>query len=193
MNQMRKLIVAGLLCAAAACAQGISIGAIAGAPLTDVESTTTINGISYLPKSPNFTAGVTFQVNLPIHLRLELDALTRPANFRVSSLVADTSAEQWRFPLILQYRLGGGHKTIAPFVGVGASFEHLYQIKNAVTSGPGSIVSNSPGGLLLDGGLDFKLKLFRLSTELRYTRDVNSAIQSVSQLNTPEVLVGFHF
>ena len=82
---------------------------------------------------------------------------------------------------------------MTPFVGAGASFEHLYQIKNAVTSGPGSIASNSPGGMLMDGGLDFKLKLFRLSTELRYTRQFNASIFQVSQLNTAEVLVGAHF
>ena len=189
---MRKLIVAGLLTVAAACAQNISVGAIAGVPFTNVESTTTISGISYLPKSPNFALGGSFQLNLPFHLRLELDALVRPASFKVSSLATNTSAMEWRFPLIAQYRLGS-NKVMTPFVGVGASFSHLYQIKNAVTSGPGSIVSNSPGGMLIDGGLDFKLKLFRLSTELRYTRQINASIISVSQLNTAEVLVGAHF
>lgn len=189
---MRKLIVAGLLTVAAACAQNISVGVMAGVPFTSVESTTTIGGVSYLPKSPDFALGGSFQLNLPFHLRVEFDALARPASFRVSSLAANTSATEWRFPLIAQYRLGS-HGAITPFVGLGASFEHLYQISNAVTSGPGSIATNSPGGLLLDGGLDFKLKLFRLSTELRYTRQVNASIVDVSQLNTAEVLVGAHF
>lgn len=189
---MRKLLAVGFLTVAAACAQNISIGGIAGVPLTNVEATTTISGISYLPQSPHFTLGATFQVNLPFHLRLEGDALVRPASFKVSNLVSNTSATEWRFPIIAQYRLGS-HKLMTPFVGVGASFEHLYQIKNAVTSGPGSIATNSPGGLLLDGGLDFKLKLFRLSTEMRYTRQVNASILDVSQLNTAEVLVGAHF
>jgi hypothetical protein len=189
---MRKLILAGLLTAAAACAQNIAVGAIAGAPFTSVESTTTIAGISYLPKSPNFALGGSFQVNLPLHLRLELDAIARPASFRVSTLTSNTTATEWRFPLIAQYRLGS-NKLMTPFVGVGASFEHLYQIKNAVASGPGSIVTNSPGGMLIDGGLDFKLKLFRLSTELRYTRQVNAAVVSVSQLNQAEFLLGVHF
>jgi len=189
---MRKFIVAGLLTAAAACAQNISVGALAGVPFTNVESTTTISGIQYLPKSPHFAIGGTFQLNLPFHLRLELDALMRPASFKVSNLLNNTTATEWRFPVIAQYRLGS-NKVMTPFVGAGASFEHLYQIKNAVTSGPGSIASNSPGGMLMDGGLDFKLKLFRLSTELRYTRQFNASIFQVSQLNTAEVLVGAHF
>jgi len=189
---MKRILLAGLLTAAAACAQNISVGAIAGAPFTSVESSTTIGGISYLPKSPYFTAGGSFQLNLPFHLRLEFDALVRPASFRVSNLLTNTSATEWRFPLIAQYRLGSG-KALQPFVGVGASFEHLYQIGNAVTSGPGSIATNSPGGMLLDIGADVKLKLFRLSGELRYTRQFNDSILDVSQLNQAEVLFGAHF
>ncbi len=195
---MRKLILAGLLVASSfggsAFAQAISVGAIAGAPFTDVESNVTVGTVSYIPKSPKFVVGGSFQLNLPFRLRLELDALARPASFRVSNLVSDTSATEWRFPVLLQYRLGKGKGIgMQPFVGVGASFEHLYQIKNAVTSGTGSIASNSPGGVVLDGGVDFKLKLFRLSAELRYTRQANDSIVSVSQLNQAEVLAGFHF
>lgn len=189
---MRKTILAGLMTAAAACAQAISVGVIAGAPFTNVEATTTVSGISYLPKSPKFTVGPTFQLNLPFHFRVEFDALVRPANFQVSNLIANTNATEWRFPLLVQYRFGSG-KLVQPFAGVGASFEHLYQIKNAVVSGPGSIATNSPGGMVIDGGLDFKLKLFRLSGEMRYTRQWNGAILDVSQLNQAEVLVGARF
>jgi len=189
---MRNIVLAVLFTAAAASAQNISVAAYAGAPLTNVESTTTIDGISYLPKSPHFDVGAGVQVNLPFHLRIEFDALVRPASFKVSNLIANTSATEWRFPLIAQYRFGKG-KLFQPFVGVGASFEHLYQIKNAVTSGVGSIATNSPGGMLIDGGVDVKLKLFRLSGELRYTRQFNGAIFDVSELNQAEVLVGAHF
>jgi hypothetical protein len=189
---MRKLVIAGLLTVAAGYGQAISVGAIAGAPFTNVESTTTISGITYLPKSPDFTVGGSFQLNLFLRFRFEMDALARPASFKVSSLIANTSATEWRFPAIAQYRLGNG-KLFQPFVGVGVSFEHLYQIKNAVTSGPGSIASNSPAGLLLDGGVDVKLKLFRLSGELRYTRQFNDSILDVSQLNQAEFLLGAHF
>jgi hypothetical protein len=189
---MRKLILVGLLTAAAGCAQGISIGILGGAPLENIETTTTISGVSYLAKSPNFTVGPAFQVNLPLHLRFEFDALVRPANFQVSNLLTKTDAMQWRFPILVQYRFGSG-KLLQPYLGVGASFEHLYQIKNAVTSGPGSIATNSPGGMILDAGVDFKLKLFRPSVELRYTRQFNGAIFDVEQLNQAEVLVGAHF
>jgi hypothetical protein len=191
---MRKLILAGLVTAAAMYGQAISVGAIGGVPFQDLENTTTISGIQYLPKGPNFTVGPTVQVNLPLHLRVEFDALARPTSFQVSNLVgtSKTSATEWRFPLIVQYRLGKA-PVVHPFIGVGASFEHLYQIKNAITSGPGSIATNSPAGMLLDAGLDFKFGPARLSTELRYTRQFNSSILDLSQLNQGEVLVGVRF
>jgi hypothetical protein len=181
-----------MLTAAAACAQGLSVGVYAGAPFTDVEHNATIGGVSYLPKSPKFLVGGGVQLNLPLHLRLELDALARGASFRASNLTSDTNATEWRFPLLLQYRFGS-KSVIQPFVGVGASFEHLYQIKNAATSGTGSFASNSPGGMVIDGGLDFKLKVIRISTEVRYTRQFNDAVVSLSQLNQADVLVGIHF
>src|SRR6185503_10670780 len=149
---MKRIFLVALLTAAAACAQGLSVGVYAGAPFTDVEHNTTVSGISYVAKSPKFVVGGGLQLNLPLHLRLELDAL-----------------------------------------GVGASFSHIYQIKNAVTSGTGSFASNSPAGMLIDGGLDFKLKVIRISTELRYTRQFNDAVVSLSQLNQADVLVGIHF
>lgn len=190
---MRKLILAGLVTAAAMYGQAISVGALGGVPLTDVVSTTTIDGITYLPKGPNFVLGPSVQVSLPFHFRVEFDALARPSSFHVSNLIGNTSATQWRFPLIVQYRLGNKAKFFQPFVGLGMSFEHLYQIKNAVTNGPGSIATNSPAGMLLDAGVDFKLGICRLSGELRYTRQFNDSIQDLSQLNQAEVLVGVRF
>jgi hypothetical protein len=189
---MRKLVIAGLLTAAAACAQTISIGAIAGVPFADAVAAKTINGIEYLPQSPNFTFGGSFQLNLPFRLRLELDALARRASFSASNLVNNVNSTEWRFPVIFQYRLNHG-TAFQPFLGVGTSFSHIYQIENAITSGTGSFATNSPAGMLIDGGLDFKLKLFRLSTELRYTRQFSDSVQNISQLNQAEVLVGVHF
>jgi opacity protein-like surface antigen len=189
---MKRIFLIGLLTAAAACAQGLSVGVYGGAPFTDVEQNTTVGGISYVAKSPKFMVGGGIQLNLPLHLRLEFDALARGATYRASNQTADTNATEWRFPLIMQYRFAT-KGVVQPFIGVGASFSHIYQIKNAVTSGPGSFASNSPAGMLVDGGLDFNLKLIRISAEMRYTRQFNDPVVSLSQLNQADVLVGVHF
>ena len=189
---MKRIFLVGLLTAAAACAQGLSVGIYAGAPFTDVEKNATISGISYVSKSPNFVVGGGLQLNLPLHLRLELDALARGATYRASNQTVDTKATEWRFPLIMQYRFAT-KGVIQPFIGLGTSFSHIYQIRNEVTSGPGSFVKNSPAGMLIDGGLDFNLKPIRISAELRYTRQFNDTVVSISQLNQADVLVGIHF
>ncbi len=189
---MKKIVLVGLLTAAAACAQGFSVGVYAGAPFTDVEQSVTVGSVSYAAKSPKFLVGGGVQLNLPVHLRLELDALARGASYRASNLFDDTTAIEWRFPLILQYRFNS-KGLVQPFIGVGGSFAHLYNIKNAVTSGPGSFANNSPAGMLIDGGLDLNLKLIRISAEMRYTRQFNDPVVSISQLNQADVLVGIHF
>jgi hypothetical protein len=192
---MQKLFLLSILSAAAASAQAISVGVMAGVPVLDLTSSKTINAVQYDPQSLHYTVGGAFQLDLPFQIRLEIDALYRPASFSVSSQVNDVTAAHWRFPVMGKYRfknkIGGGH--LEPFAGAGFSFDHLYQVSNAVTSGPGSIVSNSPGGVVLVGGVDFKAFGKRLSAEGRYTRQANDTIQSISQLNNVDFLLGFHF
>jgi hypothetical protein len=192
---MRKLIVLSVLSAAAACAQAISVGAMAGVPVLDLTSSKTINAVHFDPQSLHYTVGGDFQLYLPFQIRLEIDALYRPASFSVSTQTNNVTAAHWRFPVLGEYRfknkIGGGH--LEPFAGAGFSFDHLYQISNAIAAGPGSIVSNSPGGVVLVGGVDFKAFGKRLSAEGRYTRQANDSIQSISQLNNVDFLLGFHF
>jgi hypothetical protein len=192
---MRKLILLTVLSAAAACAQAISVGVLAGAPILDLTSSKNISGVQYNPQSLHLTVGGAFQLDLPFRLRIEVDAMYRPMNFRASSIAKDITAADWKFPVMAKYRfknkISGGH--LEPFAGAGFTFDHLYQISNAVTSGPGSIVKNSPGGVLLVGGVDFRALGKRLSAELRYTRQSNDSVISLSQLNQADVLIGIHF
>src|SRR5438874_12959672 len=116
---MTKLLTLGALFVAGASAQTFSFGIIGGAPFTDVAKATTQNNLSFVPKSTNFTVGPAFQVNLPLSLRFEVDALYRPYSFRETgttpvAFVNDISASQWRFPFLLQYRLGT--PVVKPFV-----------------------------------------------------------------------------
>ncbi len=196
---MRNLILLGLFSMGAANAQGLSVGAIGGAPFTDVVNGNTVNGIQSVAKSTNFTIGGALQVNLPLSLRLEVDALFRPYSFNLTSrdIGEDISGQQYRFPVLLQYRLGGP-PLIKPFVEAGLSFDHIAGIsaaaKSAITSGPGTLLHQSDAGIVLGAGIDVKVPLIiRVSGEIRYTRQTVSNFADFSNQNQAEVLVGVHF
>src|ERR1700757_2051334 len=68
-------------------AQALSVGVLAGAPFTDVvnnsSSLGSADGLFGIANSTNFTIGPTVRVNLPMHLRVEVDALYRPYGFNL--------------------------------------------------------------------------------------------------------------
>jgi Outer membrane protein beta-barrel domain len=198
---MRKLFMLGAFCALTASAQSIfSIGLIGGAPFTDVVSATNQNNLAFIPKSTNFTIGPSFQVNLPLSLRIEVDALYRPYSFTATMsnpaaiAVYNVSGSQWSFPILAQYRF----KTplVKPFVEAGVSFDHLANLSTAandIASGPGTLIHQTNAGVVLGGGVDVKIPFIRLSGELRYTHQGSAYFQGISNLNEAEVLLGVHF
>jgi Outer membrane protein beta-barrel domain len=192
-------LLLGLFTVGAANAQALSVGVMGGAPFTDVVNGDTVNGVRSIARSNNFTVGPVLQVNLPLSLRLEVDALFRPYHVNLNSVnfVEDISAQQWRFPVLLQYRFGGP-PVLKPFVEAGLSFDHLAGISNAakstLASGPGALLHQSDAGIILGAGIDIKLPLIiRFSGELRYTRQTVSNFSDFSNLNQAEVLFGIHF
>jgi hypothetical protein len=200
---MKALILLGALSALSASAQSISVGVIGGAPFTDVVTATNQNNLAFLPKSTNFTGGPSFQVNLPLSLRLEVDALYRPYSFTASPVAVlpgftsspiNVSGRQWSFPILAQYRFK--LPVVQPFIEGGLSFDHLSNLSAAaknITSGPGQLVQQSHAGVVLGGGVDVKIPFFRISGELRYTHQGSADFQAISNLNQAEVLVGVHF
>lgn len=194
---MIRLPLAIILCTASAFAeQALSVGVLGGAPFTDVVDATTSGTLNVVPKSANFSIGGVVQVNLPASFRIEGDALYRPYSYSRTTLgsIVNISAAQWRFPVLLQYRLGKSR--LAPFVGAGLSFDHLSNISaaaNAVTSGPGTLLQQSHAGAVMGAGIDIKAVLVRISAELRYTHQGSADFQSLSKLNQTEFLLGIHF
>jgi hypothetical protein len=189
-----------LLTAAAANAQqALSVGVTGGAPFTSVVNGNTVNSIQSISKSTNFTIGGAIQVNLPLNLRIEVDGLFRPWSFNLTSLnvFQDISAQQYSFPVLLEYRLPGP-PLIKPFVEAGLQFDRLAGIsaaaKSTITSGPGELLHQSDASIVLGAGIDVKVpKIIRFSGELRYIRQTVSNFQDFSNLNQAEVLVGVHF
>jgi hypothetical protein len=196
---MRTFICVCLFTAGMAHAQALSVGVIGGAPLTNVVNGNTLNSIQSISKSTNFTIGGAIQVNLPLNLRIEVDGIFRPYSFNLTSLnlVQDISAQQYSFPVLLEYRLPGP-PLIKPFVEAGLQFDHLAGIsaaaKSAIASGPGELLRQSDAGIVIGAGIDVKVPLIiRLSGELRYIRQTLPNFQDFSNLNQAEVLVGVHF
>ena len=196
---MRNFICVCLFTAGIANAQALSVGVIGGAPLTNVVNGNTLNSIQSISKSTNFTIGGAIQVNLPLNLRIEVDGLFRPYSFNLTSLnlVQDISAQQYSFPVLLEYRLPGP-PLLKPFVEAGLQFDHLAGIsaaaKSAITSGPGVLLRQSDAGIVIGAGIDVKVPLIiRLSGELRYIRQTLPNFQDFSNLNQAEVLLGVHF
>jgi hypothetical protein len=193
---MNKLILLSLATVVGAQAQAFSVGIIGGAPFTDVVKKDVVSGLQSIPKSTNFTIGPSFRVGLPASLRIEVDALYRPYSFSLALPGSSTniSANQWRFPVLLQYRFGT--PVVKPFLEAGLSFDHLSGISSAaksITSGPGYLLHPTDAGIVLGGGVDVKIPFFRVSGELRYTRQTVSNFASISNLNQAELLLGIHF
>jgi hypothetical protein len=198
-NQMRKVFPLLLVCASFACAQSLSVGLLGGAPFSDIvnSGSVNINSTTFSPTSPHFTIGPAIQVNLPLSLRIEVDALYRPYGLTVSGpqVNQDLSGQQWRFPVLLQYRFHA--PLVKPFVSAGFSYEHLSGIssafQSAITSGPGTLLHQNNVGIVLGAGVDVKVPLVRVSGELRYTRLTLSEFANISDLNQAEVIFGVHF
>jgi hypothetical protein len=200
MRVLRTGLLPGVLWTAPACAQIFSVGVLGGAPFTNVISSDQNNNVSAVPRSSNFVVGPTVQINLPLSLRVEADALYRPYSFQITSLgvpgINTVSAMDWDFPFLLQYRIANPLPHLKPFVEVGVSFDHLADISAAaknVSSGPGTLIRQSNAGVVLGGGVDLKIPFIRISGELRYTHQGSADFQALSNLNQAEVLVGVHF
>ena len=199
---MRRLVIIGLLCSVAAFGAGDrvwSVGVIGGVPFNDVgtaQINVTGSFVSFTAPSdsPRYTVGPALRINLPARFRLEADALYRPYSWfefvgfnssvaNVHSVVYSVAnvniSAQWRFPVVLQYRLPSRHR-FTPFVGAGPSFQHL-----SGSSTGGTLEHLNSTGVVAGGGADLKIPHLRLSAELRYTH--------VAAGNSGELLVGVHF
>jgi hypothetical protein len=165
-----------------------SVGVLGGAPFTNAVSST-----PYL--SPNFVVGPALQVNLPLSLRFEVDALYRPVKFDLVNefFSGQVSGSQWQFPFLLQDRFKA--PLVKPFVEAGVSFDHLADISAAAkeVSGTGQLLQQSHASFVLGGGVDVKIPFIRLSGELRYIHEGSADFAGISNLNQAEVLVGIHF
>ena len=198
---MIKPALLGLLISGFCFGQTLSVGVLGGAPFTDVVNNGSVGPINTVVTSSNFTIGPALQLSLPLNLRVEFDALYRPYGFTLyNRLIAapinngtSVSGQQWRFPLLVQYRFP--FPVVHPFVEVGPSFQHLTGTGSLISAiaAPVQLLHTSNVGIVIGGGVEVKVPLVRLSGELRYTRDSVSYFSNITNLNQAEVLFGIHF
>ena len=199
MQLIKVLSLLFLLCIGVATAQGVSVGVIGGVPLTTVvNEAATPDSLCFATCGDNgsrFTIGPSFRVNLPMNLRVEVDALYRPYGFTAfggDGFNHRVSGSQWRLPVLLQYRFNA--RVLHPFVEGGLSFEHLANLSDTVPNLlPLSLQHRSDLGVVVGGGVDLSLRHMRISGELRYTRQTVTNFANVSNLNQAEILLGIRF
>jgi hypothetical protein len=166
----------------------LSYGVIGGVPFGKL--TTGTAGL--VDQSGSYTIGPTVQVGLPLGFRVEADALYRGAGLQYNSTLVLSgqstqkfSAAQWRFPVLVQYRLSA--PVVKPFVEAGYSYDHV----SIQSVAPYAITSHH--GFVMGAGVDFKVPFVRVSPEIRYTRDLGAGTGQALQLNQAELLVGVRF
>lgn len=192
-----RLALLFLLAASAAYPQRLlSFGFKIGHPFKDVlKSGLTVNTV-LTPSSGSFTLGPTVELNLPRRLSVEGDILYRPLTYDVRYTGAGSLPQyqggEWRFPILLKYRLKGGF--VRPFLAGGPAWQKITGFSNAA-----DFEKRTATGGVAAAGLEGKLALFTLSGELRYTRWGSASIRSVAAglkragLDEVDFLMGFTF
>ena len=183
----------------------LSVGLKAGVPLTSAFSTVQTGHAAADSYDRSYIVGPTAEIRLPFHLSFEADALYRRNGFTyysggfgfgtpfyVPPSVNRTSLNDWQFPFLGKYEWKFG--LLRPFVDAGVVYRHL-SVSNTVLLRPGN---PNTTGLIVGGGVSFKLLLLRLSPEIRYTHWFTPPFQSgdlvvQSTTNQADFLLGISF
>jgi len=183
-------LIAGLLLMAGLLEAQLHVGVKGGVPLADVTQTITAPNFRNLP--PRWTLGLMVDVELPLRLGIEVDALYRRAGYEYPARVplgtppatAQVKEGFWDFPVIAKYRFGEG--AVRPYLGAGWSYRKLNDLLRP---------ASGSNGFTLAAGFTVRALAVRLSPELRYSRWGGSANQAAFRAarNQVELLVGFSF
>lgn len=180
-----------ILAAAPAFAAGpLAFGVKGGAALNDViEAQPPIQSMFQ-----RWTLGPMIELDLPLGLGVEFDALYRSTGYQVSPNLESTAAS-WEFPLLLKYKFPGA--VLRPYVGAGVSFRNIGDL--SLLNQPSQLFQfqNGSRGFVMEVGARFDLKLIKLAPELRYTYWGNQPLNVGNVLkygqNQVEVLIGLTF
>jgi len=151
-----------LLCAAAASAQGLSVGVRGGAPLNDFfdSAQTRFREIPH-----RYIVGPTFEVRLPANLGISLDVLYQ--RLEVDDNGAIKTGSVWEFPIMLRKRFG--KNAAKPFLAGGVSINRLSP--GAITD-PAAFFKTSTTGIVVGAGVELKALFLKFTPEIRYTHRI---------------------
>ena len=190
------------LFARVATGQPVSVGVTVGVPFGDPYS---LPGREFVIDKQQWTIGPTIEFNLPLRLAIGIDAMYQPLSARGGTSIegapftATGSASRWDVPIYLKYRLGDW-PVVRPFVagggGVGVAWGSFERRGNGPLFGLATVVRRDlnevGGGVLVGGGVEFKLGRLKIAPEIRYT-NWQSGILASQRLNQTSILAGFRF
>jgi opacity protein-like surface antigen len=206
---MIRLALLCFIATATAQAQLIGGGIKFGAPLT--EAKVAFNPSNAFESDASYVLGPQFELRLPAGFAIEFNALYTNLKLQPTSLAATAlglnafDADSWEFPLLGKKKFGSG--ALRPFVGIGASFRRLTNVKNIGSFIVGSDASSNPDdyegrnstGFVIGAGLEIRALFIRLSPEIRFTRwgtkSLGEGVRNVFRLNENQgqVLIGISF
>ncbi|MEO8026561.1 MAG: hypothetical protein ABI823_08805, partial [Bryobacteraceae bacterium] len=107
-------------------------------------------------------------------------------------LQTNIDASAWEFPILLKYKMKG-IPLIRPYLGAGLSFKRITGASDIV-----ELTHKTSTGVVLEGGIEIKALLLRISPEIRYTGYTVASFESPNGLlkankNQLAFLVGFSF
>lgn len=192
---MRHLFLGSVLTAfiaVSAYAQPFGIGVKGGVPLNDAFLVTPTNPIQYVADTHRYTLGPYVELRLPAGFGVELDALYKTYEYRqvVPSPTLDQSSHAWEFPVLIKKRFFSG--PVKPYLEAGAAFSHL-SVRDLT-----ELNDRNTWGLVIGGGVDFKLGPLHVTPEIRYTGWTSRHFDSPGTLlqsnrNQAAVMLGIGF
>ena len=192
---MRRLylgVVLATFLAVSAYGQPFGIGVKGGVPLMDAFVTNSSNPIRYVADTHRYIFGPYAEVRLPAGFGVELDALYKTYEYRqvVPSPIRDQNSHAWEFPLLVKWRFLPG--PVKPYIEAGGAFSHL-----SVNQVP-ELHDRNTWGLVVGGGVDFKLGFVHITPEIRYTGWTSRHFDSPGTLlqsnrNQAAVMLGIGF
>jgi hypothetical protein len=189
---MLRILLFLSITAASLLAQPVNFGLKAGVPLTDALSASSSGPVQYIENTHRYTIGPYVEFHLPARLAIEVDALYRSYDFRrVVPAEPGQGVGSWEFPVLAKYRFLGG--PIRPYIEGGPAFSRLTDVAEVA-----ELNHHNNFGIVLGGGVELHLGLFRITPELRYEgwtlRDISSPLGSLnSNRNQVSFLVGIGF